>query len=155
MFAVILYSALGLVTLAYALSEFGILHLQGAFVRVVGPALPGEEAPARRSMLLGATFGAGLGIACPMPAYYALLGWVAVAASPWYGALVLAVYAFGRVLGPMILGLLIVSGASRRAISRHLVAAHRSVRWASALFMAGMGTFLIALFGGFVGLSLL
>ena len=63
-FAAVAYSLLGAGALVYALNEFGFFHLQGAFVRLTGPALPGEQAPARRSVVLGATFGAGMGIAC-------------------------------------------------------------------------------------------
>ena len=154
-FAAIVYPLLGLVALTYALSEFGLLSLQGLFVRVTGPDLPGEQAPARRSLALGAVFGAGLGIACPMPTYYALLGWVVVAASPWYGAALLGAYAVGRVLVPIAVGLLIVAGASRRGASQQLVSLHDRVTWASGVVMAGLGAFLITLFGGFLGVSLL
>ena len=152
-FAATLYPLLGLVAILYALNQFGILNLQGAFVRVTGPAMPGEEAPARRSAVLGATFGAGLGMACPMPTYYALLAWVAVAASPWYGALVLGAYGLGRVLPPIVLGLLIVAGTSRRVVSQRLVAVHDRIEYGSAVIMATLGVFLIALFGGFIGTS--
>lgn len=86
LFAATFYPLLGLVAIVYALVQFGVLHRQGALVRIAGPTMPGEDAPARRSAVLGATFGAGLGMACPMPTYYALLAWVAVAANPWYGA---------------------------------------------------------------------
>ena len=154
-FAAIVYPLLGLVALTYALSEFGLLSLQGLFVRVTGPDLPGEQAPARRSLEPGAVFGAGLGIACPMPTYYALLGWVVVAASPWYGAALLGAYAVGRVLVPIAVGLLIVAGASRRGASQQLVSLHDRVTWASGVVMAGLGAFLITLFGGFLGVSLL
>ena len=154
-FAVVVYPLLGLVALVYALSEFGLLSLQGLFVHVTGPDLPGEQAPARRSLALGAVFGAGLGIACPMPTYYALLGWVIVAASPWYGAALLGAYALGRVLVPIAVGLLIVVGATRRGASQRLVALHDRVTWASGVVMAALGAFLITLFGGFLGVSLL
>ena len=154
-FAAVAYPLMGLAALAYGLNEFGLLRLQGAFVRVTGPALPGEQAPARRSFVLGATFGAGMGIACPMPTYYALLGWVVVAASAWYGALVLGAYALGRMLVPVVLGLLIVAGTSRRTVSARLAAVHSRVEWASGVVMAGLGIFMITLFGGFLGTSLL
>ena len=154
-FAATLYPALGGLAIGYALVQFGILNVQGLFVRFSGPALPGAEAPARRSAMLGATFGAGLGMACPMPTYYALLAWVAVAASPWYGALVLGAYGLGRVLPPIGLGLLIVAGASRRTVSNRLVAWHDPLERGSAVIMATLGVFLIALFGGFVGTSLI
>ena len=152
-FAAILYSVLGAIALAYALTEFGILRLQGALTRFTGPALPSESHGQRRALMLGATFGAGLGIACPMPTYYALLGWVAVAASPWYGGFVLAAYGAGRVLVPVVVGLAIVAGVSRRDVSRGLVRGHGSVQIASAMLMAALGVFLLSLFGGFVGLS--
>ena len=154
-FAAITYSLLGAGAVAYALSEFGLIHVRAAFERVAGPSLPGQDAPARRSFVLGATFGGGLGIACPMPAYYALIGWVVVAATAWYGALVLGAYALGRMLVPVVLGLLIVGGVSRQGVSLRLVAAHDRVQWASGVVMAGLGVFMVTLFGGFLGLSLL
>jgi cytochrome c biogenesis protein CcdA len=154
-FAAVTYSLLGAGAIVYALSEFGLIHVRGALERVAGPSLPGQDAPARRSFVLGATFGGGLGIACPMPTYYALLGWVVVAATAWYGALVLAAYGLGRMLVPVVLGLLIVAGASRRTVSQRLVAAHERVQWVSGVVMAALGIFLVTLFGGFLGVSLL
>ncbi len=154
-FAAVTYSLLGAGAIVYALSDFGLLHVRAAFERVTGPSLPAQDAPARRSFVLGATFGGGLGIACPMPTYYALLGWVVVAATAWYGALVLTAYGLGRMLVPVVLGLLIVAGASRRTVSRRLVAAHERVQWVSGVVMAGLGIFLVTLFGGFLGASLL
>ena len=155
LFAAVTYSLLGAGAIVYALSEFGLIHVRAAFERVAGPSLPGQDAPARRSIMLGATFGGGLGIACPMPTYYALLGWVVVAATAWYDALVLAAYGLGRMLVPVVLGLLIVAGASRRTVSQRLVAAHERVQWASGVVMAALGIFLVTLFGGFLGVSLL
>ena len=154
-FAAVTYSLLGASAIVYALSDFGLIHVRAAFGRVAGPSLPGQDAPARRSFMLGTTFGGGLGIACPMPTYYALLGWVVVAATAWYGALVLAAYGLGRMLVPVVLGLLIVAGASRRTVSQRLVAAHERVQWASGVVMAALGIFLLTLFGGFLGVSLL
>ncbi len=154
-FAAITYSLLGAGAVAYALSEFGLIHVRAAFERVTGPSLPGQDAPARRSFVLGATFGGGLGIACPMPTYYALIGWVVVAATAWYGALVLGAYALGRMLVPVVLGLLIVAGASRRTVSERMAAIHGRVQWASGVVMAGLGVFMVTLFGGFLGVSLL
>ncbi len=154
-FAAVTYSLLGAGAIVYALSEFGLLHVRAAFERVTGPSLPAQDAPARRSFVLGATFGGGLGIACPMPTYYALLGWVVVAATAWYGAMVLAAYGLGRMLVPVVLGLLIVAGASRRTVSARMVAVHDRVQWASGVMMAGLGVFLVTLFGGFLGVTLL
>ena len=153
-FAAVAYSLLGAGALVYALNEFGFFQLQGAFVRLTGPAMPGEEAPARRSLVLGATFGAGMGIACPMPTYYALIGWVVVAATWWYGALVLGAYGLGRMLVPIVLGLLIVAGTSRRTVAERLAAVHERIVWSSGVVMAGLGVFLITLFGGVLGGSL-
>ena len=158
-FAAIVYSLLGVVALAYALTQLGVGGLQGAFVRLTGPDLPPSGGAAtsstRRSAMLGATFGAGLGIACPMPTYYAVLAWVTVAASPWYGALVLGAYGLGRVAPAVVVGVLIVAGASRRSVSQRLVALHGQVEWGSAVVTATLGVFLIALFGGFMGTSLI
>ncbi len=154
-FAVVVYSMVGAAAILYALTEFGLWHLEGALARLSGPALPGEDAPARRALVLGATFGSGMGIACPMPTYYALIGWTVVAASPWYGALLLGAYGLGRVLVPIVLGLVMVAGASRRVVAQRLATVHQQTRWSSGVAMSGLGAFLIALFGVFLGGSLL
>ena len=154
-FAAVAYTGLGTVALVYALSEFGVLHVPTPFERAKGPALPSTDLPARRALVLGATFGGGLGIACPMPTYYALIGWVVVAASGWYGALVLGAYGLGRMTVPIVLGLLIVGGASRRVVAERMSAVHARVQWASSVTMATLGAFMITLFGGFLGTSLL
>ncbi len=93
-------------------------------------------------------------IACPMPTYYALIGWVMVAATAWYGALVLGAYGLGRMV-PIVLGLLIVAGTSRRTVAERLTSAHERIVWSSGVVTAGLGVFLITLFGGFLGSSLL
>ena len=36
-----------------------------------------------------------------------------------------------------------------------MAAAHDRVQWASGVVMAGLGVFMVTLFGGFLGLSLL
>jgi cytochrome c biogenesis protein CcdA len=154
-FAAIAFSALGIAAMLYALAEFGLLRLQGLFVRVAGPRLPDLDGPSRRALVLGTTFGAGMGIACPMPTYYALLGWVVLAGSPLYGAAVLAAYGLGRVAVPIAVGLLVVGGLSRRAASGWLVRMHERVQWGSGLAMTTLGVFLLTLFGGFLGGSLL
>jgi sulfite exporter TauE/SafE len=158
-FAAIVYSILGVVALAYALTQLGVGRMQGAFVRLAGPDLLTDgktpRSSTRRPAMLGATFGAGLGIACPMPTYYAVLAWVVVAASPWYGAVVLGAYGLGRVAPAIAVGMVIVGGASRRGVSQRLVALHGRVEWGSAVVTATLGVFLIALFGGFIGTSLI
>ena len=154
-FAAIVYPLLGIVALGYALSELELISLRGALERVAGPALPPSEAPLRRAFTLGATFGAGMGIACPMPAYYALVGWVLLAGSPAYGAAVLGMYGLGRVAAPVAVGLAVAAGVERRGVSQRLVQLGGRMRWASGGAMAMLGAFLIVLFGGFLGGSLL
>lgn len=67
----------------------------------------------------------------------------------------LGAYGLGRVLPAIGLGLLIVAGTSRRAVSQRLVALHDRLELGSAVIMATLGVFLIALFGGFIGTGLL
>lgn len=153
--AAVAFSVAGSVAVAYALSEFGLLHVENLLARVTGPALPSVDAPVRRAALLGAAFGAGMGIACPMPTYYVLLGWVVVVGSPGYGALVLAAYGLGRVVVPVALGLAIVAGLSRRSASSWLVGANRWLSPVSGATMMALGSLLIVLFGGLLGSSLL
>jgi len=154
-FAAVAYSLLGLGVLAYALSEFNVIHVRTPLERLTGPAMPGADAPARRSFVPRAKFGGGLGTACPMPTYYALVGRVVVAASGWYGAVVLAAYGLGRMLVPIVLGLMMVAGTSRRDVAYRLSAARGRVQSASGVTMAALGAFMVTLFGGFLGTSLI
>ena len=148
--AVVLYSALGVVAIGYAPSELGLFHLPGLFGGITGPSLPDEDRPYRRAVLLGSTFGAGLGIGCPMPTYYIILGWAVAAANPLYGAILLGVYGLGRVLPAVGLGALIVAGTDRRTVSRGMTSFRQKTRELTNGILAGMGAYLIVLFGGVV-----
>lgn len=66
-FAVVLYSVLGILALAYALSELGVVHLPGLLQKVTGPNMPGQDKPYRRSLILGGTMGAGMGMGSRCP----------------------------------------------------------------------------------------
>lgn len=149
-FAVVLYSALGVLAIAYALSELGVIHLPTLFSRVTGPNLPGQEKPYRRALMLGSTFGAGLGIGCPMPQYYVLLGWVVAAANPLYGAIVLGVYGLGRVLPAVGIGALITAGVDRRKVSQGMTSFREKTSGFTNGVLTAMGSYLIVLFGGVV-----
>ncbi len=146
--AVGLYSALGVLAIAYALSEIGALHLPSLFGRVTGPDLPEQDRPYQRALVLGGTFGAGLGIGCPMPQYYIILGWAVAAANPLYGAVLLAAYGLGRVVPAVVLGGLIVAGTDRRRVSRGMTSFRESTGWLTNGVLAAMGSYLIVLFGG-------
>ncbi len=146
--AVGLYSALGILAIAYALSEIGAFHLPSLFGRVTGPDLPGQDRPYQRALVLGGTFGAGLGIGCPMPQYYIILGWAVAAANPLYGAVLLGAYGLGRVVPAVVLGGLIVAGTDRRQVSRGMTSFRESTGWLTNGVLAAMGSYLIVLFGG-------
>ena len=148
--AVVLYSALGVVAISYALSELGLFSLPSLFGRVTGPSLPGEDKPYRRAVLLGSTFGAGLGIGCPMPTYYIILGWVVAAANPLYGAILLGAYGMGRALPAVGLGALIVAGTDRRKVSQGMTSFREKTSGITNGLLAAMGSYLIVLFGGVV-----
>ena len=149
-FAVVLYSGLGLLAIGYALSELGVFRLPSAFGRVAGPDLPPEEKPYRRAVVLGSTFGAGLGIGCPMPTYYILLGWVVAAANPLYGAILLGVYGLGRVLPAVGIGALIIAGVERRKVSQGMTSFRERTSGLTNGVLAAMGSYLVVLFGGVV-----
>ncbi|MEE8369621.1 MAG: hypothetical protein V3S00_02495 [Dehalococcoidia bacterium] len=149
-FAVGLYSALGLLAIAYALGELGAFHLPSLFGRITGPNLPDQERPYRRALVLGGTFGGGLGIGCPMPTYYILLGWVVVTANPLYGAILLGVYGLGRVLPAVALGALIVAGTDRRKVSHGMTSFRERTSGLTNGVLAAMGSYLVVLFGGVV-----
>ncbi len=148
--SVILYSGLGVVAIIYALSELGLFSLPSLFGRVTGPKLPDQDKPYRRAVVLGGTFGAGLGIGCPMPQYYIILGWVVAAANPLYGAILLSVYGLGRVLPAVALGGLIVAGTDRRKVSSGMTSFRERTSGITNGVLAAMGSYLIVLFGGVV-----
>ncbi len=147
-FSVVLYSSLGVLAMAYALSQVGLFHLPNLLSRVSGPNMPGQDKPYRRSLVLGGTMGAGLGMGCPMPTYYILLGWVAAAANPLYGALVLGVYGLGRVLPAVGLGALIVGGMERKKVSKGMTSFRERTEGITNGFVTVAGSYLIVLFGG-------
>ena len=147
-FAVILYSSLGVLALAYALSELGVFHLPSLTQRVSGPDMPAQDRPYRRALVLGSTMGAGMGMGCPMPTYYVLLGWVAAAANPVYGALVLGMYGLGRVLPAVAIGALIVAGMDRRKVSMGMISFREKTSGITNGFVTATGAYLIVLFGG-------
>ncbi len=149
-FAVVLYSGLGLLAIGYALSELGVIRLPSLTARITGPNLPDQEQPYRRALVLGSTFGAGLGIGCPMPQYYIILGWVVAAANPLFGAVLLGSYGLGRVLPAVGLGALITAGADRRKVSRGMTSFRERTSGLTNGVLAAMGSYLIVLFGGVV-----
>lgn len=148
--SVVLYSALGLLAIGYALSELGALQLPSLFSRVTGPKLPDQDKPYRRAVVLGSAFGAGLGIGCPMPQYYIILGWVVAAANPLYGAILLGVYGLGRVLPAVAIGALITAGMDRRKVSHGMTAFREKTAGLTNGVLAAVGAYLIVLFGGVV-----
>lgn len=147
-FAVILYSLMGLLALAYALSELGVIHVPNLTQRLTGPRTPDQDKPYRRSAVLGGTMGAGMGMGCPMPTYYVLIGWVTAAANPVYGAIVLGVYGLGRVLPAVVIGALIVGGLERRTVSRSMTAFREKTSSITNGFVTATAAYLIVLFGG-------
>ena len=147
-FAVILYTSLGVLALAYALSELGVFHLPSLTQRVSGPDMPAQDRPYRRALVLGSTMGAGMGMGCPMPTYYVLLGWVVAAANPAYGAIVLGMYGLGRVLPAVAIGALIVAGMDRRKVSSGMTSFREKTSGITNGFVTATGAYLIVLFGG-------
>ncbi len=147
-FAVVLYSLLGIIALGYALSEIGLFRLPSLTQRLSTPNMPAEDRPYRRALVLGGTMGAGMGMGCPMPTYYILLGWVAASTNPLYGAIVLGAYGVGRVLPAVGLGSLIVAGTERRRVSHGMTSFRERTSWITNGLLAGTGSYLIVLFGG-------
>lgn len=151
-FAVSIFSLMGVVSLAYAANELGFLHLPAIQGRITGPNLPEQHRPYRRSLILGASFGGGLGIACPMPTYYLILGWVVAAANPLYGAVLMASYGLGRVAPALVIGAFLSAGADRRLVSRRLALVRERTAVPIALVLAALGAYILVLFGVFMGL---
>ncbi len=149
-FSVGLYSALGILAIVYALGELGLFNVPSLLGRITGPDLSDQEKPYRRALVLGGTFGGGLGIGCPMPTYYILLGWVVVAGDPLYGAILLGVYGVGRLVPAVALGALITAGTDRRKVSHGMTSFRESTSGLTNGILGGMGSYLIVLFGGVV-----
>ncbi len=147
-FSVVLYSSLGILAIAYALSQLGVIHLPSLTAKMKNPDMPGQDKPYRRSLVLGSTMGAGLGMGCPMPTYYILLGWVAAAATPLYGALLLGLYGLGRVLPAVGIGALITAGMDRRKVSKNMTAFREKTDGLTNGFLTAMGSYLLVLFVG-------
>ena len=146
-FSVVLYSALGVMAIGYALSQLGVIHLPSLTAKVKSPDMPGQDMPYRRSLVLGSTMGAGLGMGCPMPTYYILLGWVAAAANPLYGAVLLGLYGLGRVLPAVGIGALITAGTDRRKVSKSMTSLREKTDGLTNGLLTAMGSYLIVLFG--------
>ncbi len=149
-FSVGLYSALGILAVVYALGELGLFNVPSLLGRITGPDLPDQEKPYRRALILGGTFGGGLGIGCPMPTYYILLGWVVAAGDPLYGAILLGVYGVGRLVPALALGALITAGTDRRKVSRGMTSFRESTSGLTNGILGGMVSYLIVLIGGLV-----
>ena len=146
-FSVVLYSGLGMMAIGYALSQLGVIHLPNLTEKIRGANMPDQDKPYRRSLVLGSTMGAGLGMGCPMPTYYILLGWVAPAANPLYVALLLGLYGLGRVLPAVGIGALITAGTDRRKVSKSMIAIREKTDGLNNGFLTAMGSYLVVLFG--------
>ncbi|MBI3287184.1 MAG: sulfite exporter TauE/SafE family protein [Chloroflexi bacterium] len=151
---VLLYSAIGLFALAYALNEFGWLHLPGLpLVQLPGWARTLGRYP--RSILLGLVVGGGLGVGCPAPTYYAVLLWDAAIGNPLYGAALLGINALGRVTPIFIIGSLFFAGAKPGSISRWITERRATVKLINGIALTLLGGFLIVYWGLVVGLKAL
>ena len=146
-FSVVLYSSLGLLAMAYALSQVGLFYLPNLLSKVSGPSTSGQDNPYKRSLVLGGTLGAGMGMGCPMPTYYVLVGWVAAAANPLYGGVLLGLYGMGRVLPAVAIGALITGGMDRRKVSKGMTSFREKTDGITNGFVAAIGSYLIVLFG--------
>lgn len=151
---VLLYSAIGLFALAYALNEFGWLQLPGLpLAQLPGWARTLGRYP--RSILLGLVVGGGLGVGCPAPTYYAVLLWDAAIGDPLYGAALLGINALGRVFPIFIIGSIFFAGAQPRSVSRWITERRATVKLINGVALTLLGGFLIVYWGLVVGLKAL
>lgn len=150
----VLYSAIGIFALIYALGELGFLSL---------PSLPMAEMPrwARvlgrypRSLVLGLVVGGGLGVGCPAPTYYTVLLFAATVGNPLFGAALLGVNALGRVVPIALLGSLFFAGASPRGTSMWITERRGTVKLVNGVALTLLGGFLLAYWTLGVGLNIL
>lgn len=101
--AITIFSILGIIILIFGLGEFGYLRLPhfGSPKFQLTNKLKGYK----KSFANGALVGGALGVGCPFPTYHAVLIWTAIIGNPLFGALLLGVLSFGRVLPLLFIGL--------------------------------------------------
>jgi len=139
--AVIIFSLFGIFVLVFGLGDLGYIHLphigRPNFIRT--QKLKGYK----RSFVNGALVGGALGVGCPFPTYHAVLIWAAVVGDPFFGALLLGLLSFGRVLPLLIIGLTAYSVSPQRIIE-WISEKTKLVHTISGVSMVILGVFLIS-----------
>lgn len=112
-------SAMGFVMLVIALGEFGLVRRLLPDIHPAVSAGPGPHDRTtggryRQAALRGVIIAATFGVICTLPPYLALLLYVAVIGSVWYGVLALSAYGVGLAL-PIVLGGFALLPADRSA----------------------------------------
>ena len=152
--AIAIYTAVGIFALAYAIHEFGFVRLPG----LPQAWLPGWARSLgrwRRSLVLGAVLGGGLGVGCPAPTYYAVLLFAAASADPLLGAALLVANALGRVAPVVLIGSLFFAGAAPGTVSRWVAERRGAMKLANGVALTLLGGFLLSYWTIGVGLGIL
>ena len=144
--------AMGLVMLAIALGEFGL-------VRRVFPEIHPTVSPARgtrdrtpssryrHAVVLGVTIAATFGIICTLPPYLALLVYVAVIGNVGYGILVLSAYGVGLALPIMLGGFALLPAGRSARLMGWLAARREAIHNVQGVLFAFLGGLVAWTFG--------
>jgi len=139
--AIIIFSTIGIIVLIFGLGEFGYLRLP----HLGGPKfqLTKNLKGYKKSFVNGALVGGALGVGCPFPTYHAVLIWTAIIGSPLFGALLLGVVSFGRVLPLLFIGLAAYS-INPTIIVKWVSEKGKVVHTINAISLVILGVFLIS-----------
>jgi len=148
--AIIIFSIIGVIVLIFGLGEFGYLRLP----HLGGPKfqLANNLKGYKKSFANGALVGGALGIGCPFPTYHAVLIWAAIIGSPLFGALLLGVLSFGRVLPLLFIGLATYSINPNRVVT-WVSEKGKLIHTINAMSLVILGIFLISFWLFVMGLK--
>jgi len=139
--AIIIFSLIGIFVLVFGLGELGYIHLPH-FGRPKFERTRNLKEGYKKSLVNGALVGGALGAGCPFPTYHAVLIWAAVVGNPFFGALLLGLLSFGRVLPLLIIGLTAYSVSPQRIIT-WISKKGKLVHTVNGVSMVILGIFLI------------
>ncbi len=148
--AVVVFTLFGILALAMALWELGIVDLPRP---LGGRALPDglrRIGGYPRAFGIGAALGGGFGVGCPFPTYQAVLAWAALVGNPLYGAALLAANAFGRAAPQWVIGGVVYRGTDQRRVTRWLIGNAHRARVVNGTVLAVLAAMLIVLWGGLI-----
>ena len=150
--AIIIFSIIGVLVLIFGLGDLGFIHLP----HFGGPKFERTQnlEGYKKSFVNGALVGGALGAGCPFPTYHAVLIWAAVVGNPFFGALLLGLLSFGRVLPLLVIGLTAYSVNPQRIVT-WISEKGKLVHTINGVSMVILGIFLITFWLLVMGLKVI